>query len=71
MTPPILYKPFPFPFFQLTLWSGLKELSSLKKRVPLWFKHLMLRASMLGTFVMAVMVLRVKIMKAELPVFTV
>ena len=51
--------------------SGLKELYSLKKGVPLWFRHLCFRAAMLAAFVVAVMVLRVKIMRAELPVFTV
>ena len=56
---------------QLNLASGVRELSLLRRRVPLWVKHLILRAAMLVAFLLAVMILRVKIMKAELPVFTV
>ena len=56
---------------QLNLASGVRELSLLRRRIPLWVKQLMVRAAMLISFLFAVMILRVKIMKAELPVFTV
>ena len=56
---------------QLNLASGVRELSLLRRRVPSWVKQLTVRAAMLASFLFAVMILRVKIMKAELPVFTV
>jgi hypothetical protein len=56
---------------QLHLGSGLRELFLLRRRVPLWVRHLVARAAMLAAFLLAVMIWRVKIMKAELPVFTV
>jgi tetratricopeptide (TPR) repeat protein len=55
-----------------TLKSSLSLLRNIiEGRLPQWMKHFILHVVVLLGFLMAVMVIRVTIMKAELPVFTV
>ena len=57
---------------QLDLWTLLASVLSATptKPLPRWLPVLLLRGILLLGFTVAIMVLRVKIMKAELPVFT-
>ena len=58
---------------QLDLWTLLSSLVTLtpgKQSPPRWLRPLVIRGALLAGFTLAIMVVRVKIMKAELPVFT-
>lgn len=58
-------------YFQNNLCSSLAILNGFTKGiVPVWFKCFIYRFVCLVGFFIAIMILRMKIMKAELPVFT-
>lgn len=60
-------------YVQLDCTLAVKALQTWVKegKAPSWFRPLVIRTFLLGMFVAAIMFLRVTIMKAELPVFTV
>ena len=62
-----------FVLLNLDCKSAVQALQTWAKegKAPLWFRPLVTRTLLLGLFVAAIMFLRVTIMKAELPVFTV
>ena len=60
-------------YLQLDLWTVLATLLSTtpgKQSLPKWLRPLLVRGTLLAGFTVAIMFMRVKIMKAELPVFT-
>ena len=69
----VIYTCILYESFQMDLSSAMQLLHTveLQKKVPKWFRSLLIRALLLLAFTVTVMVVRVKIMKAELPVFTV